>query len=61
MRVSGIRPGDIVRAERNGRLFLAEVRGKSEGVLDVDPITHGVNWFTVKPRQVRAHWRKARA
>jgi hypothetical protein len=60
MRVQGVRPGDIVRCERNGVLFLASVTGKAEGVLDVEPITPGVNWFSVKPRQVRDHWRKAR-
>lgn len=59
--VRGIRPGDVVRCERNGVRFMALVTGKSSGVLDVEPFSSAYSWRSVKPRQVREHWRKARA
>lgn len=61
MRVQGIRPGDIVRCDRNGVLFFATVTGKSAGVLNIEPITRGVNYRSAKPRQIKDHWRKARS
>lgn len=60
MRVQGVRPGDIVECDRNGVHFLATVTGKSAGVLDVEPVLPRYTWRSVKPRQVRKHWRLAR-
>lgn len=60
MRVQGVRPGDIVECDRNGVHFLATVTGKAAGVLDVVPVDRRFTWRSVKPRQVRKHWRLAR-
>jgi len=61
MRLSNVRPGDVVRADRNGVRFMALVTGKAEGVLDVEPFSSAYSWRSVKPRQVVDHWRKVRS
>lgn len=63
MRFSRIRTGDIVMCEVRGSQFYARVSGKEKGErpglsrVSVDPITHNVTYYTVKPSQVLRIWR----
>lgn len=52
------RPGDIVEVEQGGIRYLARVIGKSEGVLDLEPLGERSVPATVNRRQVRELWRK---
>ena len=64
MQISSIRPGDVVKLDIGGRNFFAEVTGSrqdEERVLTVEPISNGFYFYSAKPRQVVAHYRKSKA
>lgn len=60
VRLTTIRPGDIVRGDVGGRLFLAFVESNESRTLGVAPITPNITYRQLKARQVVAHWRKAK-
>lgn len=59
MNVSGVKEGDIVRVNKKGFVFLAEVRGTEKGALRISPIVHNISFLTATSREVEAHWRKS--
>jgi hypothetical protein len=61
MTLAGVRPGDIVLADRKGRRFYAIVVARHERELEVEPIDRRVTYRRVKAREVLGHWRKSRA
>ena len=61
MQIGGVRAGDIVKCDRQGWVFFAEVTGKSKGRLEIEPINKGCTYREVTSRQVIAHYRKSRA
>lgn len=61
MQLSGIKPGDIVKCDRKGQSFFAEVTAKDRGRLEVAPLNRAVTWREVTARQVVAHYRKSKA
>jgi len=57
MRTRAIQPGDIVFANKGGRLFHAKVIGTGAGgVLNVEPIERNISYRQVKPSEVADHW-----
>jgi hypothetical protein len=52
------RPGDIVRVDKNGRVFEAFVLAKPDGVLEIEPIGRGVPYTTATACEVVCHWAK---
>jgi hypothetical protein len=61
MNISPIRPGDLVRCDVRGEKFVAEVTGKAEGVLTLEPVARSfLPAYRVKSRQVIEHWRRSR-
>lgn len=61
MTLGGVRPGDIVLADRKGRRFYAVVTERRERELAVEPIDRRVTYHFVKAREVLGIWRKSRA
>lgn len=60
MRLGSVHEGDIVECDVRGGVFLALVDKVDAGELEVRPITNGYGLVRlVRPRQVRAHWRRA--
>jgi hypothetical protein len=61
MNISPIRPGDLVRCDVRGEKFVAEVTGKDDGVLTLEPVARSfLPAYRVKSRQVIEHWRRSR-
>lgn len=60
MRLQGIHPGDIVLGSKGGRRFHAEVEKVERGLVHVNPITRGITWRQLSPRDVVGRWRKSR-
>ena len=60
MNLQGVKDGDIVRIDKKGRIFLAEVTGKERGKIRVSPITNGITYHEASAREIVAHWRKSR-
>ena len=56
MELASVRPGDIVRVSRKGRVFEAFVLAKSEGRSEIEPIQHGIIYSTASAREVVCHW-----
>jgi hypothetical protein len=61
MTLNGVKPGDIVLADRKGRRFYAIVTQRREGEVDVEPIDRRLTYHHVKAREVIGIWRKSRA
>lgn len=61
MTITSIKPGDLVRCDRKGTIFYAEVVSKGEKGLHVTPITPHITYYSVTAREVKAHWRKSKA
>jgi hypothetical protein len=59
--LAGVKPGDIVLADRKGRRFYAIVTERRERELAVEPIDRRVTYHVVKAREVLGIWRKSRA
>ena len=58
MRLDGIRITDIVLVDRKGRMFYAEVRGRTRGELDIKPLDPHITYRTAGARDVVALWRR---
>jgi hypothetical protein len=58
VRLSAIKPGDIVRVSLRGRVFHGVVRGVSAGGLQLDPIERNISYRQVKAHDVLEHWAK---
>lgn len=61
MQISGVKPGDIVKCDRKGQVFFAEVTATAKGRLEIEPINKVITWREVTARQVIAHYRKSKA
>ncbi len=58
MELASIRPGDIVRVDKKGRVFEAFVLEKHKGGLEIEPIQRGVSYTSASAREVICHWAK---
>jgi hypothetical protein len=56
MKLARVRPGDIVRVNKKGRVFEALVRAKRKGELEIEPIQRGITYTTASAREVICHW-----
>ena len=61
MDTSGVKAGDLVKCDVRGQQFIAEVKEKGNGVLNVEPVVPSVSYRSAKPREVVAHYRKSKA
>ena len=60
MRLNAIRPGDIVRCNKKGRLFHATVTGAGPaGTLCVQPIERNISYRHVTAGEIADHWTHA--
>jgi hypothetical protein len=53
-----VRPDDIVRVNKKGRVFEALVLAKRKGELEIEPIQRGITYTTASARDVICHWAK---
>ena len=58
MELASVRPGDIVRVNKKGRVFEAFVLRKRKGELEIEPIQRGITYTTASAREVICHWAK---
>jgi hypothetical protein len=58
MQLATVRPGDIVRVDKKGRVFEALVLAKRDGVLEIEPIPRGISYTTASSPEVICHWAK---
>jgi hypothetical protein len=58
MNLTQIRPDDIVRVDRKGRVFEALVLARRRGELQIRPIQPGVTFTRARAREVICHWSK---
>jgi hypothetical protein len=58
MQLASVRPDDIVRVNKKGRVFEAFVRGRRDGGLEIEPIQRGITYTTASAREVICHWAK---
>ncbi len=58
MRLTAIKPGDIVRCNKKGRLFHAKVVGAAAtpGMLRVLPIERNISYRHVTASEIADHW-----
>ena len=56
MELASIRPGDIVRVDKKGRVFEAFVLEKHKGALEIEPSQRGVSYTGASAREVVCHW-----
>ncbi len=56
MELASIRPGDIVRVDKKGRVFEAFVLEKHKVGLEIEPIGRGVSYTSASAREVVCHW-----
>ena len=57
MRTTSIKPGDIVLANKKGRLFHATVTGVgAAGVLLVQPIQRNISYRQITAPEIADHW-----
>lgn len=57
MRLSAIKPGDIVLCDKKGRLFHAKVVGAdTAGTLRVTPIQRNISYRHVTASEIADHW-----
>ena len=56
MQLATVKPGDIVRVDKKGRVFEAFVLAKRDGVLEIEPIQRGISYTTASAREVICHW-----
>jgi hypothetical protein len=57
MRITAIKPGDIVRCNKKGRLFHAAVSGAGPaGTLRVQPIERNISYRHVTAAEITDHW-----
>ena len=58
MQLASVRPDDIVRVNKKGRVFEALVLGKYKGRLEIAPLQRGITYTTASAREVICHWAK---
>jgi hypothetical protein len=58
MQLASVRPDDIVRVNKKGRVFEAFVLAKGKGELEIEPIQRGITYTTASAREVICHWAK---
>jgi hypothetical protein len=58
VRLNGIAAGDVVRVNRLGRVFLAEVTGIVPGGLQIVPADKRISYRQCRAREVLDHWAK---
>ena len=58
MELASVRPEDIVRVDKKGRVFEAFVLAKRGGGLEIEPIQRGVSYTSASAREVICHWAK---
>jgi hypothetical protein len=58
MQLAAVRPDDIVRVNKKGRVFAALVLAKREGRLEIEPLQRGITYTTASAREVICHWAK---
>jgi hypothetical protein len=58
VRLNGIAAGDVVRVNRLGRVFLAEVTGTVPGGLQIVPADKRISYRQCRSREVLDHWTK---
>jgi hypothetical protein len=58
MELASVRPDDIVRVDKKGRVFEAFVLGKRRGGLEIAPLQRGISYTTASAREVICHWAK---
>ncbi len=57
MRLTAIKPGDIVQCNKKGRLFHAKVVGAvATGTLRVQPIERNISYRHVTASEIADHW-----
>jgi hypothetical protein len=56
MIIAAIKPGDLVRCDRRGRLFEARVTAREPYALAIEPLRPNTNYYSAKSNEVRAHW-----
>jgi hypothetical protein len=62
MRTRSIQSGDIVYANKKGRLFHAKVLGAGDGgVLIVEPIERNISYRQLKASEISEHWTQTAA
>jgi hypothetical protein len=61
MNLSRVSPGDIVRVNKKGRLFLATVSSKEPQGLKVTPIRDNISYHEASAREVVEHWKRVRS
>lgn len=59
VRISPIKPGDVVKVDTDGTIYYAEVVERGCGELAVQPI--GSPWRAVSAEAIVGHWRKSKA
>jgi hypothetical protein len=55
MELASVRPDDIVRVSRKGRILEAFVTARSRGRLEIEPIQRGITYTTASAREVVGH------
>lgn len=60
MNLTSVKPGDIVRVNKKGRIFHAVVGDKVNGELRLRPIEPNITWFTARAREIEMAWHKSR-
>jgi hypothetical protein len=58
MELASVRPDDIVRVDKKGRVFEAFVLRKRSGGLEIAPIQRGITYTSASAREVICHWAK---
>ena len=58
MQLASVRPDDIVRVNKKGRVFEAYVVAKRSGRLEIELIQRGITYTTASAREVILHWAK---
>lgn len=59
MNLQSVKAGDLVRVDKRGQRFLAEVTEVRKGEVSVSPELRTVTYRTAKAREVVDHYRKA--
>lgn len=54
---TNMQEGDIVLIDRSGRRFFAYLKDKDGSLWQVNPITVGISYFTVRPRDIKIVFR----
>jgi hypothetical protein len=59
MKLERIAIGDLVRVDKRGRIFHAEVRGLEGSEVLITPLERRETYRRASAREVVAHWRRA--